>query len=143
MAHTIPLSPQDGLKALGETPEELATPNPNDSHGLMSLTNIMSHPDHLNYNSIVSQISQLATYLNQSPQKCKKFITTVHLVYNDSIPKKALTLFSQVSTTWNSMYETLNCAWTLKDAYHHFCSTLNIKKLSTFSHLMGKIQIDY
>ncbi|MBW0584590.1 hypothetical protein O181_124305 [Austropuccinia psidii MF-1] len=70
MAHTLHLAAQDGLKALGATPEELATPNANDSHGLMSLTNIINDPDglHLNYNSIISQISQLATYLNQSPQ---------------------------------------------------------------------------
>ncbi|MBW0565311.1 hypothetical protein O181_105026 [Austropuccinia psidii MF-1] len=82
MAPTIHISAQDGLKALGETPEELSTPNANDSHGLMSLTNIINYPDglHLSYNSIISQISQLATYLNQSPQLRKKFNTTIHLV---------------------------------------------------------------
>ncbi|MBW0468013.1 hypothetical protein O181_007728 [Austropuccinia psidii MF-1] len=55
MAHTIHLAAQDGLKALGATPEELETPIANDSHGLMSLTNIINDPDrlHLNYNSIV------------------------------------------------------------------------------------------
>ncbi|MBW0502007.1 hypothetical protein O181_041722 [Austropuccinia psidii MF-1] len=56
MAHTIHLAAQDGLRALGATPEELATPNANDSHGLMSLTNIINDPDglHLSYNLIVS-----------------------------------------------------------------------------------------
>ncbi|MBW0562104.1 hypothetical protein O181_101819 [Austropuccinia psidii MF-1] len=59
MAHNIHLSAQDGLKALGETPEQLATPHSNHSHVLMSLTNIIRDPDglHLNYNPIVSQIS--------------------------------------------------------------------------------------
>ncbi|MBW0529662.1 hypothetical protein O181_069377 [Austropuccinia psidii MF-1] len=124
MAHTIHLAAQDGLKTLGETPEELATPNVNDSHGLMSLTNIINDPDglHLNYSSIVSRRSKLATYLKQSPQRCEKFITTIHLLYDDLRPTKAVTLLSHVST-----YEMLNCTWTLKDAYHHFCSTLNLQ----------------
>ncbi|MBW0559970.1 hypothetical protein O181_099685 [Austropuccinia psidii MF-1] len=52
MALTIHLAARDGLKALGATPEKLAKPNANDSHGLMSLTNIINYPDrlHLNYN---------------------------------------------------------------------------------------------
>ncbi|MBW0482652.1 hypothetical protein O181_022367 [Austropuccinia psidii MF-1] len=141
MAHTIHLAAQDGLKALG------ATPDTNDSHGLMSITNITNDPDglHLNYNSIVSRISRLATYLNQSPQRREKFITTVHLVYDDSRPTKAVTLLSHVSTRWNSTYEMLNRAWTLKDAYHHFCSTLNLQsyQLSAIEWEKVKVMIDF
>ncbi|MBW0539431.1 hypothetical protein O181_079146 [Austropuccinia psidii MF-1] len=147
MAHTIYLAARDGLKALGATPEELETPNENDSHRLMSPTNIINDPDglHLNYNSIVSQISQFATYLNQSPQRHEKFITTVHLVYNDSRPTKAVTLLSHVSTRCNSAYEMLNCAWTLKDAYHNFCSTLNLQnyQLSAIKWEKVKVMIDF
>ncbi|MBW0548353.1 hypothetical protein O181_088068 [Austropuccinia psidii MF-1] len=43
------------------------------------------------------------------------------------------------------MYEILNRTWTLKDAYHHFCSTLNLQgyQLSAIEWEKVKVMIDF
>ncbi|MBW0511448.1 hypothetical protein O181_051163, partial [Austropuccinia psidii MF-1] len=95
-----------------------------DNLNQMSISSLVDPPDglHLQYNSIISKISRLASYLRHSPQRQDKFATTVNLVYENNKPGNANTLLSQVPTRWNSTYEMLNCALQLKDAYNHFCT---------------------
>ncbi|MBW0474854.1 hypothetical protein O181_014569 [Austropuccinia psidii MF-1] len=69
MAHTIHLTAHDGLNALGSQPDSISE-EPTEVAGPMSISNLVDPPDglNLNYNSIVSRIAQLASYINQSPQ---------------------------------------------------------------------------
>ncbi|MBW0464133.1 hypothetical protein O181_003848 [Austropuccinia psidii MF-1] len=69
MAHIIHLAAHDGLKALahenGPTQTEAQEPQ-----GQMDLSNLIDEADglYLKYDSIVSQIARLGSYLCQSPQ---------------------------------------------------------------------------
>ncbi|MBW0570117.1 hypothetical protein O181_109832 [Austropuccinia psidii MF-1] len=128
MAHTIHLTACDGLNALGSQPDSISE-EPTEVAGPMSIANLVDPPDglNLNYNSIVSCIAQLASYINRSPQQQEKFLKTVQLVYDESKPTHVTTLLSHVVTRWNSTFEMLTRAFALKDAYHHFCTTLNLK----------------
>ncbi|MBW0580140.1 hypothetical protein O181_119855, partial [Austropuccinia psidii MF-1] len=94
----------------------------------MDLSNLLDTPDgtHLQYDSIISQIAKLGSYLQQSSQRREKFITTVNLVYDGSKPTKASTSLTHVCTRWNSTYEMLQQALNLKDAFNHFCSPDNM-----------------
>ncbi|MBW0588154.1 hypothetical protein O181_127869, partial [Austropuccinia psidii MF-1] len=126
MAHTIHLAARDGLNALGNAASDaLDSSIASDS---MAITNLVSPPDGLNvkYNSIITCIGRLASYLHQSPQRREKFITTVKLVYDNSRPTHATMLLSHVPTRWNSTYDMLNRALTLKEAYNQFTSLPNL-----------------
>ena len=81
MAHTIHLAARDGLKALGTNSGDSITSTDEDNLNPMSISSLVDPPDglHLQYNSIISKISCLASYLCHSPQQRDKFITTVNL----------------------------------------------------------------
>ncbi|MBW0574724.1 hypothetical protein O181_114439 [Austropuccinia psidii MF-1] len=108
MAHTIHLEARDGLNALGNAASDAL--DSSIEGGPMAITNLVSPPDGLNlkYNSIITCTGRLASYLHQSPQRHKKFITTVKLVYDDSRPMNATMLLSHVPTHWNPTYSMLN-----------------------------------
>ncbi|MBW0464295.1 hypothetical protein O181_004010 [Austropuccinia psidii MF-1] len=124
MAHMIHLAAHDGLKALGTSSGDSISSTDEDNCNPMSISSLVDPPDglHLQYNSIISKISLLASYVCHSTQQQDKFITTVNLVYENNNPGNANTLLSQVLTQWNSAYEMLNQALQLKDAYDHFCT---------------------
>ncbi|MBW0560997.1 hypothetical protein O181_100712 [Austropuccinia psidii MF-1] len=124
MAHTIHLAACKGLKALGRKPPNTNNQVDNNNENPMSISSLVDPPDGLNlqYNSIIGKISHLASYLCHSPQRCKKFITTVNLFYNSEKPTNSNKLVSQVSSRWNSTYEMLNFTLVLKDAYNHSCT---------------------
>ncbi|MBW0564546.1 hypothetical protein O181_104261 [Austropuccinia psidii MF-1] len=127
MAHIIHLAARDGLNAfsLDSSSPDNNIPPDNWINNCMSMETLVDSPDgmHLKYYTITSQISRLAFYLNQSPQQREKFITTVCLVYNGATPTHATSLLSHVSTRWNSTYNMLEQALTLKDAYKQFTSS--------------------
>ncbi|MBW0580369.1 hypothetical protein O181_120084, partial [Austropuccinia psidii MF-1] len=109
-------------KALGNSsPVESSTKNK--PRGPIDLTSLIDSPEGLNfnYNSIISWVARLALYLHQSPQQCKRFITTVKLVYNDT------TLLSHFSIHWNSTYDIIEKALPLKDAYNQNCTLENMQ----------------
>ncbi|MBW0473387.1 hypothetical protein O181_013102 [Austropuccinia psidii MF-1] len=122
MAHIIHLAACDGLKALahanGHTQTEAQEPQ-----GQMDLSNLIDEADglYLNYNSIISKIAFLGSYLCQIPQHREKFIGMVNLVYDEGNNTRASTLLTQVATRWNSMYKMLVQALQLKDAHTQFC----------------------
>ncbi|MBW0581433.1 hypothetical protein O181_121148 [Austropuccinia psidii MF-1] len=110
MAHTIHLADHDGLKALGTNSGHSITSTDEDNFNPIEISSLVDPPDglHLQYSSIISKISLLASYLRHSPQQQDKFVTTVNLVYKNNKPGNANTLLSQVPTRWNSTYEMLN-----------------------------------
>ncbi|MBW0566080.1 hypothetical protein O181_105795 [Austropuccinia psidii MF-1] len=118
MAHTIPLAACDGLEALGSEPLNTYNQVDNKNHNPISIAILVDPPDGLNlqYNLIIGKISCLASYLLHSPQRCEKFIKIVNIVYDSDKPNNVNTLFSQVSTRWNSAYKMVNCELVLKDA---------------------------
>ncbi|MBW0463624.1 hypothetical protein O181_003339 [Austropuccinia psidii MF-1] len=118
----VNLVAHDGLKALGNSSLVESSPAKN-PRGPMDLTSLIDWPEglNLNYNSIISQVACLALYLHQSPQQCKRFITTFKLVYNDT------TLLSHVSKHWNLTYDMLEKALSLKDAYNQNCTLENMQ----------------
>ncbi|MBW0495327.1 hypothetical protein O181_035042 [Austropuccinia psidii MF-1] len=118
MAHTIHLAARDGLKALGSDTGDTSTAVDHDDLNPMAISSLTNPPNGLNlkYNSIIGNISKLASYLCHRLQKREKFITTVNLVYDTDKPTNAKTLLLQVPTQWNSTYEMLNRALDLKDA---------------------------
>ncbi|MBW0570966.1 hypothetical protein O181_110681, partial [Austropuccinia psidii MF-1] len=89
MAHVIHLGTRDGLNTLSLDSSSPDNNIPPDDwiNNHMSMETLADSPDgmHLSYNTIISQIFRLASYLNQSPQWRDKFITTVHLVYNGAV----------------------------------------------------------
>ncbi|MBW0556115.1 hypothetical protein O181_095830 [Austropuccinia psidii MF-1] len=128
MAHVLHLVACDGLKALGNSSPVESSPA-NEPRGPMDLTSLIDPPEvlSLNYYSIISRVACLALYLHQSPQRCKRFITTVKLVYNDTRPTNATTLLSHVSTCWNSTYNMLERALSLKYTYNQYCTFKNMQ----------------
>ncbi|MBW0464137.1 hypothetical protein O181_003852 [Austropuccinia psidii MF-1] len=99
MAHIIHLAAHDGLKALahanGPTQTEAQEPQ-----GHMDLSNLIDEADglYLKYDSIISRISRLGSYLCQSPQCREKFIARVNFVYDEGKNTKASTLLTHVAT---------------------------------------------
>ncbi|MBW0499106.1 hypothetical protein O181_038821 [Austropuccinia psidii MF-1] len=93
MAHVLHLAAQDGLKALskGVAPTTCEQEEP---PGQMAIVNIINPPDGLSlrYDSIISCVAQLASYLWQSPQCREKFEATVKLIYDGPKPTNANTL---------------------------------------------------
>ncbi|MBW0478245.1 hypothetical protein O181_017960 [Austropuccinia psidii MF-1] len=87
MAHVL------HLVALGNSSLVESSPE-NKPRGPIDLTSLIDPPEglSLNYDSIISWVACLASYLHQSPQWHKRFITTVKLVYNDTRPTNATTL---------------------------------------------------
>ncbi|MBW0567523.1 hypothetical protein O181_107238, partial [Austropuccinia psidii MF-1] len=141
MAHTIHLSAHNGIQALGKGTE----PNQeNADTGPMAICSIVDPPEgqNLNYNSIISRISRLGSYIRQSPQRREKFITVVKLFYDDI---KANTLLTNVCTRWNSTYDMLERAWSLKEAYNQFCgpTTMQQYRLSSLEWDKVKVIIDF
>ncbi|MBW0517018.1 hypothetical protein O181_056733 [Austropuccinia psidii MF-1] len=127
MAHIIHLAARDGLNALSldsSSPDNDIPPD-NWINNCMSKETLVNSPDgmHLRYNTIISKIARLASYLNQSPQWRDKFITTACFVYNGATPTHAALLLLHVSTRWNSTYDMLEQALTLKDSYNQFTSS--------------------
>ncbi|MBW0479526.1 hypothetical protein O181_019241 [Austropuccinia psidii MF-1] len=109
MAHTIHLAAHDGLNALGNAASDALESSI--SSDPMAITNLVSPPDGLNlkYNSVITCIGQLASYLHQSPQRREKFITTVKLVYDNSRPTHATMILSHVPTL--SSYQLTFLEW--------------------------------
>ncbi|MBW0470228.1 hypothetical protein O181_009943 [Austropuccinia psidii MF-1] len=136
MAHTIHLAARDGLNALSQGPTSLPESKVNELRP-MAISNLADPPNgqKINYNSIISRISRLDSYLNHSPQRRKKFVTTVKLVYDENGPKNATSLLSNVCTRWTSTYDMLVQALSLKEAYDQFCSSPQ-----TQSYCLNKIE---
>ncbi|MBW0588578.1 hypothetical protein O181_128293 [Austropuccinia psidii MF-1] len=109
MAHTIHLAARDCLKALGTNSGHSITSTDEDNFNPMSISSLVDPPDglHLQYSSIISNISCLASYLRHSPQQKDNFVTTVNLIYENNKPGNSNTLLSQIPTGWNSTYEML------------------------------------
>ncbi|MBW0549625.1 hypothetical protein O181_089340 [Austropuccinia psidii MF-1] len=108
MAHVLHLAARDGLKALskGVAPTNCKQEEP---PGPMAIVNIINSPDgsSLRYDSIISRVAQLASYLRQSPQRREKFAATVKLNYDGPKQTNANTLSCHVRTCWNSTYDML------------------------------------
>ncbi|MBW0525689.1 hypothetical protein O181_065404, partial [Austropuccinia psidii MF-1] len=128
MAHVLHLAAQDGLKALskGVVPTTCKQEEP---PGPMAIVNIINTPDgsSLRYDSIISRVAQLASYLRQSPQRREKFVATVKLNYNGPKPANANTLLCHVCTRWNSTYDMLERELCLREAYNQYCSPENME----------------
>ncbi|MBW0592612.1 hypothetical protein O181_132327 [Austropuccinia psidii MF-1] len=143
MAHTLHLSAQDGLKALAKGP---STHEDQDivNVGPMSISTLINPPDglQLSYNSIISRISHLASYLRQSPQRREKFISMVNIFYE---AQKGNMFLTNVITRWNSTYDMLECAYSLKDAYDQFCTPKNMEAycISSLEWEKVKVMIDF
>ncbi|MBW0497041.1 hypothetical protein O181_036756 [Austropuccinia psidii MF-1] len=146
IAHTIHLTACDGLNALGTSSGNSITPIDEDSFNSMSISSLVNPPDglHLQYNSIISKISRLASYLRPIPQQ-DRFVTTVNLVYENNKPGNGNTLLSQVPTQWSSTYEMLYHALQLKDAYNHFCTPEALASywLSPLSWQKAKVMVHF
>ncbi|MBW0580442.1 hypothetical protein O181_120157, partial [Austropuccinia psidii MF-1] len=129
MAHTLHLAAQDGLNTLAQPlpssgfhqNDELDLPGP------MSIASIVDQPDgmDLHYGSIISRITQLGSYLRQTPQRHEQFVTTVKLFHDDI---KSNMLLTNVCTRWNSTYIMLERALSLKEAYNQFCAPANMEQ---------------
>ncbi|MBW0492423.1 hypothetical protein O181_032138 [Austropuccinia psidii MF-1] len=111
MAHTIHLAAPDGINALESNGTSTSTTNNELSKaaGPMDIVSLIDPPDgiDINYNSIISQLAQLASDLNQSPQICEKLMATIKLMYDEEKPSNTVILLSHVATRWNSTYEML------------------------------------
>ncbi|MBW0551668.1 hypothetical protein O181_091383 [Austropuccinia psidii MF-1] len=99
MAHILHLAARDSLKELanenGTTQTEAQQPQ-----GKIDLSNLIhkAYGLNLNYNSIVSQISHLGSYLCQSLQFQEKFIAMVNFVYNYGKQTRASTILTNKAT---------------------------------------------
>ncbi|MBW0478915.1 hypothetical protein O181_018630 [Austropuccinia psidii MF-1] len=106
MAQTIHLAACDGINALASNGTSTSTTNNKLSNeaGPMDIVSLVDPPDgiDINYNSIILQLTQLALYLNQSPQRHEKFVATVKLMYDEEKPSNPVILLSHVATRWNS-----------------------------------------
>ncbi|MBW0495326.1 hypothetical protein O181_035041 [Austropuccinia psidii MF-1] len=82
MAHIIHLAASDGLKALAHAnePTQTGVQQPPEQ---LDLSNIINEADglNLNYDSIISQIAHLGSYLSQSLQCQENFITMASQKY--------------------------------------------------------------
>ncbi|MBW0484363.1 hypothetical protein O181_024078 [Austropuccinia psidii MF-1] len=92
-----------------------------DDHPML-IANIVNQLDgsDLNYNTIITQIGCLASYLKHSTQRRDKFSALVNLIYDEQNPKSAMTLLSHICTRWYSTYEMIQQAINLKEAYNQF-----------------------
>ncbi|MBW0487668.1 hypothetical protein O181_027383 [Austropuccinia psidii MF-1] len=124
MAHIIHLAPCDGLNALGHgvSAEIEVNQKSNEVVALMEISNLINPPDvqHMRYDSIISCIAWIASYMKQSTQIQEKCIGTVILLYDGSQPANTKTLLTPVSTQWDSTYYMIKCALILKDACKQF-----------------------
>ncbi|MBW0507903.1 hypothetical protein O181_047618 [Austropuccinia psidii MF-1] len=110
MAHTIHCAAWDGLKALAiGSPNSTQNPS-EDEVSQISIANIIEIPDGQDnqYNSIISQICHLVGFLNQIPQWCDKFNTTVKLIYDEDKPTKATNLLLHFCSLPNMQSYQLN-----------------------------------
>ncbi|MBW0576404.1 hypothetical protein O181_116119 [Austropuccinia psidii MF-1] len=110
MVHTIHLAVHDDINALASNGTSTSTNTKlSKAASPMDIASLVDPPDGIysNYNSIISQITQLASYLNQSPQRPEKFVAIVKLIYVEEKPSNAVLLLSHVVTRWNSIYEML------------------------------------
>ncbi|MBW0583471.1 hypothetical protein O181_123186 [Austropuccinia psidii MF-1] len=99
MTHVLHLAAQDGLKALskGVAPTTCKQEEP---PGPMAIVKIINLPDgmSLRYDSIISHVAQLASYLWQSPQGREMFAETLKLIYYGPKPTNTNTLLFHVHT---------------------------------------------
>ncbi|MBW0462700.1 hypothetical protein O181_002415 [Austropuccinia psidii MF-1] len=107
----------------------------------MAISNLINPPDgqHMRYHSIISCITRLASYMKQSPQRREKFIGTVNLLYDGSQPTNATTLLTPVSTRWNSTYDKLKRALTLKDACKQYSLPESMEAYQLTTHKWEKL----
>ncbi|MBW0564091.1 hypothetical protein O181_103806 [Austropuccinia psidii MF-1] len=126
MVHTIHLATCNGLNALAQSgPLPSNQEAGGNNSGPMAISNLVDEPDGQNtlYNSIIDCLSKLASYIRQSPQRGKKCIRTVNLIYEEGQTTKATTLLTNVCTCWNLTYNMLEQLLSLEDACIQFCST--------------------
>ncbi|MBW0495694.1 hypothetical protein O181_035409 [Austropuccinia psidii MF-1] len=118
MAHTIHLAAQDVLFALAPGPPVITNEKEGNINLPMSICHIVYFPNGVNtsYDSIINQISRLASYKKQSPQRHENFIGTLNLIYEKEKTTPENKLFSNVSTRLNSIYDILQKSLALKDA---------------------------
>ncbi|MBW0523968.1 hypothetical protein O181_063683 [Austropuccinia psidii MF-1] len=125
MAHIIHLAACNGLNSLGHGVSSDIEVNQQSLKLIapMAISNLIDPPDgqHMRYDSIISCIARLASYMKQSPQRQEKLIGTVNLLYDRSQPTNASTLSTPISTQANSTYDMLKWALTLKDACKQYC----------------------
>ncbi|MBW0466965.1 hypothetical protein O181_006680 [Austropuccinia psidii MF-1] len=125
MAHIIHLDERDWLNSLvhGVSSDIEVNQQSSELIAPIAISNLIDPPDgqHMRYDSIISHIAWLASYMNQSPQRREKFIGTVNLLYDRSQPTNSTTLLTPVSTQWSSTYDMLKQALTLKDACKQYC----------------------
>ncbi|MBW0510216.1 hypothetical protein O181_049931 [Austropuccinia psidii MF-1] len=127
MAHVLHLAARDGLKALskGVAP---TTCKPEEPPGPMAIVNIINSPDgsSLRYDSIISRVAQLASYLRQSPQRRKKFAATVKLNYDGPKTTNAMYVLAGtlVMTCWSKHYalERHTISTAVQKAWNRFTS---------------------
>ncbi|MBW0468081.1 hypothetical protein O181_007796 [Austropuccinia psidii MF-1] len=91
----------------------------------MAIVNIINPPDgsSLRYDSIISHVARLASYLHQSPQCRETFAETVKLDYDGPKLTNAKTLLCNLHTRWSSTYDMLEQALCLREAYNQYCSS--------------------
>ncbi|MBW0481558.1 hypothetical protein O181_021273 [Austropuccinia psidii MF-1] len=92
-------------------------------------------------NLTLDKISQLASYLRQSPQRREKSIAMVNLVYDDTTSTNATTLLSHVCTRWNLTYDMLKRALSLREAYNQFFSPDNLQQYQLSSLEWDKVKV--
>ncbi|MBW0494181.1 hypothetical protein O181_033896 [Austropuccinia psidii MF-1] len=143
MAHTIHLAAHEELKSLGDGRASMTTQEEHEDDHPMLIANIVNCPDgaDLNYNTIITQIGNLAFYLGHSPQRRDKFSALVNFIYNEQTPRSAMTLLSHVFTRWNSNYEMIQQEINLKEAYNQFCIPKNMQSYYLYQLEWEKVQV--
>ncbi|MBW0518687.1 hypothetical protein O181_058402 [Austropuccinia psidii MF-1] len=98
MAYVLHLVARDGIKALSEgvsptTCEQEEPPGP------MAIVNIINPPDGLGlrYDSIISHVAGLTSYLQKSPQCGENFAATVKLIHDVPKPTNAMYVLAGAS----------------------------------------------
>ncbi|MBW0580800.1 hypothetical protein O181_120515 [Austropuccinia psidii MF-1] len=138
MAHVLHLAAQDGLKALskGVAPTTCKQEEP---PGPMAIVRIINPPDGLSlrYDSIISRVAQLASYLWKSPQYREKFAEAVKLIYDGPKPTNAMYVLAEtlLMTCWSKHYalERHTISTAVQKAWNHFSSVQsNGRKLKSW-----------